>query len=52
MANIENVMEHLAHEIGMDPLEFRLKNMIQMGTTKKPTEQTEQTGTDSVVNLP
>ena len=30
MANIENVMEHLAHEIGMDPLEFRLKNMIQM----------------------
>ena len=25
---IENVMEHLAHEIGLDPLEFRLKNMV------------------------
>ena len=25
---IENVMEHLAHEIGMDPLEFRLQNLV------------------------
>ena len=28
MAVIENVMEHLAHNLGMDPLEFRMKNMI------------------------
>jgi len=27
-AAIENVMEHLAHEVGEDPLEFRLKNMV------------------------
>ena len=25
---IENIMEHLAHELGEDPLEFRMKNMI------------------------
>ena len=28
MAVIENVMEHLAHNLGMDPLEFRMQNMI------------------------
>ena len=28
MAVIENVMEHLAHNLGMDPLEFRMNNMI------------------------
>ena len=38
MANIENVMEHLAHEIGMDPLEFRLKNMIKEARVLPRTE--------------
>ena len=28
MAVIENVMEHLAHNLGIDPLEFRMQNMI------------------------
>ena len=29
VAIIETVMEHLATAIGMDPLEFRMKNMIE-----------------------
>ena len=28
MAVIENVMEHLANNLGMDSLEFQMKNMI------------------------
>ena len=27
-AIIENIMEHVAHELGEDPLEFRMKNMV------------------------
>ena len=29
MAMMENVLEHLAHDLGMDPLEIRLKNMLK-----------------------
>ena len=29
MAIIENVMEHMAHDLGVDPLEFRIANMIE-----------------------
>lgn len=36
---IENVMEHLAHDIGMDPLEFRLKNLVDLSYT--PTGESE-----------
>ena len=36
---IENVMEHLAHDIGMDPLEFRLRNQVDLSYT--PTGESE-----------
>lgn len=32
VAIIENIMDHLATALGMDPLEFRLKNMIPAST--------------------
>ena len=36
-AAVENVMEHLAHELGLDPLEFRMMNMV--GKTSHPLQE-------------
>ena len=35
-AAVENVMEHLAHQLGMDPLEFRMINMVGEGKKSHP----------------
>ena len=45
---IENVMEHLAHEIGMDPLEFRFKNLAPEAYF--PTGQSEANILPDIIN--
>ena len=38
-AAMENVMEHLAHQLGMDPLEFRMINMVGEGKKSHPLQE-------------
>ena len=33
MALIESIMEHIAFELKMDPLDVRMKNLLQTGDT-------------------
>lgn len=48
---IENVMEHLAHDLGMDPLEFRMKNMVTESDPIPPAlKANEQNPLPEIVN--
>ena len=38
-AAMENIMEHLAHKLDMDPLEFRMINMVGEGKKSHPLQE-------------